>query len=430
MTVEELKVVVSASTEKFHKAMDKVQDALQESTESANKSSIAFGLLDKSTVSLIATVTGVTAALAGVAKEINECIKLTDIQQEAELKLAMAMKRVIGASDDAINSVKEYAGQLQKLGVVGDEVALAGASQLAYYVKSEKSIKKLLGVMEDLAVAENGVNVSSQDMKSIGDALGMALQGNTSYLRRLKISLTDAQESILKFGTEEQKVDLMTQILNDRVGGMSQAMAGTYAGQVAQLSNAWGDLKESVGALAQSILQYIIPVLKWVVQLIQEITDGFTWLFKEFGLMSSKTSPNSIAGSMVGTGNTLNTLTNKATGFSNALGSANKNAKSIAATLKGLVGIDELNTLSKVNGENSGGINSLLGGSLGTSPLFSDTSSSSGPSQHSTSTHFNTAKTYSSVGEYVSDIPNLLKSSLKTFFTSMKNSFLEIKNYD
>ena len=102
----------------------------------------------------------------------DECMDAYKVQVEAETKLETVMKRRMGSSKSSIQSVKDLTAAQQELGVVGDEVQMAGAQQLATFLKSDTSLKSLIPAMNDLAVQQNGVNVSSGNMVSIGNLMG------------------------------------------------------------------------------------------------------------------------------------------------------------------------------------------------------------------------------------------------------------------
>ena len=155
-----------------------------------------------------------------------------------------------------INSVKNLAAELQKVGVVGDEVALAGASQFATFTNSTEAIKTMLPAMENLAAAMYGVDVSAENMTSIANQVGKAMStGNLGTLKKSGITITDAEMANWnKLTTEEEKAAFLANVITNNVGEMNRALASTYAGQVAQLKNNFSDLKERIGALLQQAL--------------------------------------------------------------------------------------------------------------------------------------------------------------------------------
>ena len=131
------------------------------------------------------------------------CIDAYNVQVEAEQKLETIMKQRFNATDQSIQSVKDYASAIQNVGVVGDEVQLSGAQQLATFLQTDEALKTLMPAMANLAVQQNGVNVTSENMVSIGNMVGKVMQGQTSALTRVGITFTEAQEAALKYGTEQ-----------------------------------------------------------------------------------------------------------------------------------------------------------------------------------------------------------------------------------
>lgn len=182
-----------------------------------------------------------------------ECTEAYKVQAEAEKKLETVMKQRMGASDKSIQSVKDFASAQQKLGVVGDEVQLAGAQQLATFLKTDGALKTLIPAMNNLAVQQNGVNVSSGNMVSLGNLMGKVMNGSTSALTKVGISFSEAEEKVLKYGTEEERAAMLAQVITNNVGNMNEEIAKTDDGKQQQYKNTLGDIKEVIG-------QKLIPI--------------------------------------------------------------------------------------------------------------------------------------------------------------------------
>lgn len=213
--------------------------------EFQNGVSPAGGLFDK-----IKGIAGVYIGLQGIKNTIgffSGSIQAENTQIEAETKLTTIMRQRMNATDSVVQSVKNLTAAQQKVGVVGDEVQMAGAQQLATFLNSDKALKTLIPAMNNLAVQQNGVDASSQDLVSIGNMMGKVMQGQTAALTRVGVSFSPAQEAALKYGNEEQRAAVLAQVITDNVGNMNQVMAQTPAGAIKQISNAWGDIREEVG---------------------------------------------------------------------------------------------------------------------------------------------------------------------------------------
>ncbi|ETD19531.1 hypothetical protein HMPREF1199_00900 [Hoylesella oralis CC98A] len=130
-------------------------------------------------------------------------------QVQAETKLATVMRQRMSATDAEVESVKKLASAQQELGVIGDEVQLAGVQQLATFLNQKASIDTLLSAMNNLLAQQKGLSATGEDAVTIGNLMGKAMQGQASALKRGGITFTDAQEKILKYGTESQRAAML-----------------------------------------------------------------------------------------------------------------------------------------------------------------------------------------------------------------------------
>lgn len=185
------------------------------------------------------------------------------VQQEAETKLAVAMRNTMNASEGEIQSIKDLCSAQQSLGVIGDEVQLQGAERLSTYLETTDALKELIPVMNDLTVKQFGMNASGENAAQAAAMLGKAMQGNTTALKRLGIEFTDAQKVILEYGTEAEKAALISEVVGFKVGGMNAELAKTDAGKMKQFSNTLGDLKERMGSMTAKIS----PLLQGLTQI-------------------------------------------------------------------------------------------------------------------------------------------------------------------
>lgn len=196
-----------------------------------------------------------------VVSKSREFVEANNAQQEAEAKLGQVMRNTMGATVEKIDSIKALASEQQKLGVIGDEVQLAGAQELGTYLEKTDSLKKLMPVMNDMLAQQYGLNASQEQAVQIGSMMGKVLEGQTGALSRYGYKFNDAQEALLKYGTEEQKVATLADVITQSVGGMNEALAGTKEGNMKQMANRWGDLKETIGNFAVSVESAVAPLL-------------------------------------------------------------------------------------------------------------------------------------------------------------------------
>ena len=146
------------------------------------------------------SVYGVAGIYAG-----SKLIELSEKQAQAEQKLAEIYKTRMGVGKQAVKSTLELASAEQNLGVVGDEVQLAAAQQLATYAKTPSTVNTMLPALNNLLVQQKGLNGTQEDAVGLANLFGKAMMGQTGALKRAGISFTKAQEEVLKYGTEEEK---------------------------------------------------------------------------------------------------------------------------------------------------------------------------------------------------------------------------------
>ncbi|CAL7900317.1 hypothetical protein FUSNEC_GEN_129_10635 [Fusobacterium necrophorum subsp. funduliforme] len=149
--------------------------------------------------------------------QYNKAIEASNFQIEQETKLYSTLKGQ-NFRDEQIESIKSYASELQKVGVVGDEVTLAGAQQLATYNLTEESLKKLMPAMQDVIVQQKGLKGTGQDAVGVANMLAKGLLGQTGILQKAGITLTEYQEKMIKTGKQEEKVAALVEAVKMNVG--------------------------------------------------------------------------------------------------------------------------------------------------------------------------------------------------------------------
>lgn len=179
------------------------------------------------------------------------------VQEVSETKLATVMAQRMGATEAEIQSIKELASAQQELGVIGDEVQLSGAQQIATFLTQKDSLETLLPAMNNLLAQQKGLNATTQDAVTVGNLMGKVMQGQTSALTRVGITFDEAEEKVLKYGTEQEKAAMLAQVIQNNVGDMNAELAKTDSGKQQQLVNALGDMKEELGAMVNGALPFV-----------------------------------------------------------------------------------------------------------------------------------------------------------------------------
>ena len=198
-----------------------------------------------------------TAVSVPIIAGIKSALSAYEVQTAAETKLTEIYKTRMGATKQAAQATMDYASALQKEGVIGDEVMLSGAQQVATFAKMPETVNTLLPAMNNLLAQQKGYNATAEDATGIANLMGKALMGQTGALTRVGISFDETQAAILKTGTEEEKAAVLAQVITENVGNMNQTLADTPLGKIQQMKNSFGDLKEQLGAQFAPVLQQI-----------------------------------------------------------------------------------------------------------------------------------------------------------------------------
>ncbi|MDD5502476.1 MAG: hypothetical protein PHH26_03310 [Candidatus Thermoplasmatota archaeon] len=245
---------------------------LQDGVEKAGSKLTGLG-------SIVTKIGGVLAAgfaVKSIVSGIKDLTKAAEEQIKAENRLETLAKNVPGTTEAQITALKQLAATQQNLTTIGDEVTIAGQSQLATFQLSTDTIAKLTPAFQDLAVATYGANVSQEQMIQSGNLLGKAMMGNTGALSRVGVSFTDAQAQILKTGNEAQRAATLVEVLGQNFGGLAESTRNTTEGSIIAMKNAWGDMKEVLG-------NFLLPVLgsvaTWFSSKIPTIQDVSTKAF-------------------------------------------------------------------------------------------------------------------------------------------------------
>lgn len=191
----------------------------------------------------------VTQAVQGLQSVMHGLTDAYAVQSAAEARLEQMMRNTMDATDDEIQSIKDLAAEQQKLGVIGDEVILSGAQELATYMQKKESLEALIPVMDDMIAQQYGFNASAESAVSVAQMLGKVFAGETGALKRLGYTFDESQEAVLKYGTEEEKVAMLTEVVGQIVDGTNAKLASTPYGQIVQTRMAMGDLKETIGGM-------------------------------------------------------------------------------------------------------------------------------------------------------------------------------------
>lgn len=256
----------------------------------AGNSIKAFGNKVKNSVKTLAKwgAIGLGAFTAFATVFAKQSIDAAKVQLKVEKMLETTMKRTSNASKEQIQAIKDEASALQNVGIIGDEVALAGANQLAIYGLKSEEIKKLMPNINDMIAKEKGFNGTQEDAVAMAEVIGKAMEGKTKGLLKYGVALTASEEKMFKAMKKEDRLEFIRNKLNKAIGGTNEALRQTDEGKIVAMNNAWGDMKEELG---KKLIPYIAQFSAWFetkIPLIQSLILGIADKIQE---LVTKASP-------------------------------------------------------------------------------------------------------------------------------------------
>jgi hypothetical protein len=196
---------------------------------------------------------GKFAAIAGIAvlgAALTKATKLASIQEQAINDLNEALKNNGDFTEEASKAAQEYAANLQKVTVFGDEVIISSQALLARLGSlSGEGLNQATKATADMAAAL-GI-----DLKSAASLVGKTLGSSTNALVRYGVTVEGAVGS-------QERLNSLVENAAKLFGGAAQAQANTFSGQIKQLQNRFGDLFETIGFEVIPIIRDgILPVI-------------------------------------------------------------------------------------------------------------------------------------------------------------------------
>lgn len=277
---------VTMDAEQLGRAVRSVQDE----SEKAKRSVLTWA----ETSQAIDVLQSSIGELQGVISDLTSAYQ---VQLVAETQIETIMRQRMAATDEQIQSIKNLCSAQQELGVIGDEVQLSGAQQMATFLQNKRSLDVLIPAMNNLVAQQNGLNATNQDAVSIGNMMGKAMQGQVEVLQRVGITFDESQKKVLQYGTESERAAMLAKVITQNVGNMNAELAKTDAGKQKQLENTLGDIKEQMGALVQGVAPYVTMASQITITItgVVKLTTALYAAIKAFSTLTVVTEATSRA---------------------------------------------------------------------------------------------------------------------------------------
>ena len=238
-------------------AKSKLQEAASGAETSAHRAAGVRKELLLQAANVSQLYVGLRSAVSGLQGVLGSYAEAYSNAAVASKKLEVVMRQRMDATDEDIKSIKAVTTAQKELGIIGGSVQNAGAQQVSTFLTQASSLRTLIPAMNNLLAQQKGVNATQEDAVSIGNLMGKAMQGQTSALRRVGITFTEAEEQILKYGSESERAATLAKVITNNVGEMNAKLAQTDAGKMKQLQNYIGGIKAKIGSIVVGLQPYL-----------------------------------------------------------------------------------------------------------------------------------------------------------------------------
>jgi hypothetical protein len=231
-----LKLSILADVDDLKKKLGEADNAVESNSnkisEFGKKAAAAFAV-----AAVAAAAYGTKLAIDGVKAAIED--------EQAQLRLANALRTATGATDDQIKATEDMILKTSLATGVADDQLRPAFQRLAVSTKDTVEAQKLLNLALDISKGK-GI-----ELETVANALGRAQDGNTTALGRLGLGLSKAELSTLSFTQVQEK-------LSNLYGGAATANAETFQGKIDRLKVGFDEAKESLGvALLPAVERFI-----------------------------------------------------------------------------------------------------------------------------------------------------------------------------
>jgi hypothetical protein len=172
-------------------------------------------------------------------------VKSAIADEQAQLRLASALKSATGATEAQIKATEQYISKTALAVGVSDDELRPALQRLSVATGSVEKSQSLLNLALDVSKG------TGRPLGDVVEALGKAYEGNQKKLAALGIGLTQAELKTMSFQDVQKQ-------LSDLYGGAASRNADTFAGRIERLKVGFDEAKESVGVALLPIIEKLI----------------------------------------------------------------------------------------------------------------------------------------------------------------------------
>ena len=353
MTLERLQVIIQAQTREYMEAMNRVQqqtaNTVKKVENHAEKIKSAFGKIGK--------VLGIALSVAAIVNFGKQCIELgsdlAEVQNVVDVTFQGLNEEINAFARNAIEqfglselSAKQYSStmgaMLKSMGFTTRAAAdmsmeltgLAGDMASFYNLSGDDAFAKIRSGIsgETEPLKQLGINLSVANLEQFAFTQGM----NKSYN-----AMTQQEQALLRY-------QYLLSVTSDAQGDFART-SDSWANQTKILAERFNSLKAAIG---QGLINVFTPVLRVLNQVIAKLADAAKAFQRFTEIITGKKSQSNNA--MNGVAANTDNATTSMGGLTTATNKAGAAAKKAEEAFHGLLGFDEVNSLTKAQESSDG----------------------------------------------------------------------------
>jgi hypothetical protein len=276
--LEELVVSLVAETSGLRAELQKATSATKEATNKMDKAIEEFSNNSGKNLSFFETAAASaigflgSQAVLGAVNMVGDALKSLGgqlleganaaIAEEAALKrLANSLAISGNYSEAAMKGLQGFASEMETLTGVQDDVVAGNLAVLASLTKLDaEGLKKAQKAAIDFSAA------TGKDLESATQMVAKAVNGSTDAFGKMGIKIAETTD-------KSQNLKNVVEALNGQFGGAAAGAAQTFGGAVTNLTNAWGNLMESL-AVAVTQNPVVIAMMNQLTSILQDLTGS------------------------------------------------------------------------------------------------------------------------------------------------------------
>lgn len=354
MTLEKLQVIIEAQTKAYYEELKKVQ----QQTKSATSAVEAQTNKIKSAFSKIGKAVGLALSVTAIISFGKSCIELgttlSEVQNVVDATFEAMSETINRFARDALEefglsetSAKKYTSTMgamlksmgfttQAAAEMSMEMTGLSADMASFYnLDSETAFEKIrAGISgETEPLKQLGINMSVANLEAFALSQGITKAYN---------AMTQQEQAMLRY-------NYLMQATADAQGDFARTSDG-WANQVRVLTERFNALKAAIGQGLIAALTPVIKVLNSLLAKILTVTDAFSNFIAKITGKNTKTTTT-----VSGIGDAADSAAGSMGDVGAATDAAGKSAKKAAKEYGGLLSMDEVHSLTKNEGADSGG---------------------------------------------------------------------------